>query len=704
MGENGCRARWKPRYFAAVRARRWILGLAVAWATWPGPVRAGLERLGEPARFRHCTVAGESRPASACVAPVLLTTHKGRRIPASGELVVRLPAGPRPPGPHFLEIEAYPYRQVPPTKVARTILRSLAKGLATARGHGALGHVLHLVSDAEAIPQPLVVADAALPATVVLRAPGLAPDTRVAFAVWAWPAAVADVDVALPDLPPGTRLSLAAAAQDVATAGLPPVALTAELVDPAGERPAVALWQRTLDPAAQEADRGWQDATIDLAPWSGGRYALRLRARATTGAPALHAATFARPILHHAAATPDERPSVLLLSLDTLRADHLGAYGQRRATTPRLDALAAASTIFERTYSTFPSTTGAHMSMLTSLPPCAHGVTVPNVTLAPTIPTLAELLAARGYATVGITEDALIKGEAGFDRGFDRYRDLPPYPPGGLGAFHTGIALAERWLEQRGREPFFLFLHTYQPHTPYKKPPHLRSLFTAPPGAPEWQREEADYDIGLRYTDELLGGFLDFLASHDLLQHIVLIVTSDHGTEFGERGGFGHAKGVHTEQLHVPLIMHHPSLGRGRRVAALTSIVDVPPTVLELAGAPVPPAFSGVSLVPQLRGESARAGRQVFGEQLWGPRQTGLRDGTHTWIETTGGVALYRDASDRWEQHDLAAEEPALASRGAGVIAAFRERCQTEKVELGRAPVVADPERLRALRALGYVE
>src|SRR5262249_26545918 len=212
--------------------------------------------------------------------------------------------------------------------------------------------------------------------------------------------------------------------------------------------------------------------------------------------------------------------------------------------------------LFEQTVSHFPSTTGSHMSMLTSVEPCAHGVLAPGSVLGEQVATLAEALAARGYATVAITEDALIRGDIGFNRGFDSYRDMVGTQNEPLGQFAEGLARARAWLERHGSEPFFMFLHTYQVHRPYKVPDRYRGVFPVGAEADEAHRQEADYDAGLRYADEQLGGFLRFLERSGLLARTLVVVTSDHGTEFGDHGGIGHARGVYEEQLRVPLVFH----------------------------------------------------------------------------------------------------------------------------------------------------
>lgn len=681
---------------------RW-LALVLVVACGPAPERGGgtLTRLGFPKRFAHCTVDGESRPATACVTPVLLATHKGRRIPPTGLLRVRLDALPDDvAGNAIVQVEAFTYANGPRGELVRHWLRRLRDVLPNARRYGALAAGLGGEPAFERAAQA-VRSGAPVPRAVDLALPPRHAGRRVVYAVWAWPPGPVGAELPIPGQLTDASLSLAVAVHEVARDGLPPVTFEAELVESASDRSVASLWRVTLDPAANPADRGWRETTVDLARWGQGPWRLRLRADGVGAG----LGTWARPIVRSTRLGEPPRSNVLLLSLDTLRADHVGAYGYARATTPRLDALAAQSVVFEHAYAPFPSTTASHMSMLTALMPCAHGVTYPTVQLAPGIPTLAEVLAARGYATAGITEDGLIAGEIGFDRGFDRYRDLHPNEPGG--AFHTGIALARRWIESRGHEPFFLFLHTYQVHPPYKIPPHLRSLFTAPDGVPDWEHQKAGYDAGLRHTDELLAGFLDFLEARDVLDRTVLVVTSDHGIEFGERGHIGHARGVHVEQLRVPLLVRYPPLAP-RRVPDVVGVVDVTPTVLELAAAPSLRSVAGRSLVRLLRGEPLEP-RATIGEQLWGPRQTALRDGAHTWITTAAGTAVFDVRDDPWERRDRAAEEPELAARGHERIAEFRRLCAERRGRLKtpKAPTVPaaiDPERARALKALGYVQ
>jgi arylsulfatase A-like enzyme len=186
----------------------------------------------------------------------------------------------------------------------------------------------------------------------------------------------------------------------------------------------------------------------------------------------------------------------------------------------------------------------------------------------------------------------------------------------------------------------------------------------------------------------------------------VLVVTSDHGTEFGEHGREGHALGVYVEQNHVPLIVRHPSLVAGGRIATPVSLIDIAPTLLAFAGVEPPATFAGHSLLPAMRGETGLRGRPVFSDQMWGKRQTTLRRGPWAWVETATASQLFDMDADPRQQHDVAAEHGALVARGQARISTYRTSCarMRKRLRSGRRAGPLDPERVRSLRALGYLE
>jgi arylsulfatase A-like enzyme len=331
----------------------------------------------------------------------------------------------------------------------------------------------------------------------------------------------------------------------------------------------------------------------------------------TRPAAALALALLAAGCAGKAAPGPDALPlpratrGYILISIDTLRADHVGAYGYPRPTTPFLDSLARRGTLFEEAYSQFPSTLVSHMSMLTGLYPREHGVMPPNSVLAPEVETVAEVFQRGGFRTAGFTEGGYVSGRFGFRRGFDEFvsRDRNHNRPV-ENTFRQGTG----FLEGLGaRDRFFLFLHTYAVHTPYDAPARYRQPFwpgAPPPGAPgepitgaaltalsaggerlprpaiDWL--EALYDAGIRQTDEVLERFFADLERLGLANDVTVIITADHGEEFLEHGRFNHTQ-VYRESLHVPLLVVHPDSRAAVRHGGVVQLVDLAPTLYELA-------------------------------------------------------------------------------------------------------------------------
>jgi arylsulfatase A-like enzyme len=320
-----------------------------------------------------------------------------------------------------------------------------------------------------------------------------------------------------------------------------------------------------------------------------------------------------------AAKAPPARPSIVLVSLDTLRADHMGLYGYARDTTPALDRLGRESQVFERALSPAAWTLIAHMTMLTGLYPNQHGVVAGEWALSQRTPLLAERLRAAGYQTIGLYFEGWIHARHGFDRGFDVFRAHRD-----LRAAETH--LAEELAKVDPARPVFLFLHLFDIHCGpltkapgpvYDCPPPYDRMFL--PDAPEriprieegriWKVPGlldaraleglvALYDGGIRYVDDRLGQWIEGWKSTGFLANALLVVTADHGEALGQRDGrIDDHGGGYQEGLHVPLIVRWPD-GRhaGGRVRSPVHLVDVMPTVLELAGLARDPALPGVSL------------------------------------------------------------------------------------------------------------
>jgi arylsulfatase A-like enzyme len=367
------------------------------------------------------------------------------------------------------------------------------------------------------------------------------------------------------------------------------------------------------------------------------------------------------------------RGRFVLVSLDTLRADHLGSYGYARPTSPFLDSLAARGTLFENAIAQLPGTLPSHMSIFTGLYPAEHGVYPPDAVLSPRIRTLPEVLHAHGFRTAGHVEGGYVEGRYGFSRGFDEWSDPSPLVEREGRLFKTTDAVKRTFRsgldflgKVRPSESFFLFLHTYSVHDPYDPPEPYRSLYwkgEPPPGAFEpigtellafnqggrtlapraVEYYQALYDAQINYTDDVVKDFFGGMASLGLGDDVTVIVTSDHGEEFLEHGKLVHQQ-VYHEDVHVPLIVVPPGQKEARRVSSLVQSIDIAPTVYELARVPLAarPHVSGRSLVPLLSGEPR-------------PAEDGRREAYAEAFVTRDRV-LYRQSGDGF--HALVRRQP----------------------------------------------
>jgi arylsulfatase A-like enzyme len=371
--------------------------------------------------------------------------------------------------------------------------------------------------------------------------------------------------------------------------------------------------------------------------------------------------------------------NLILISLDTLRADHLGIYGYERPTSPKLDAFARRSTVFRRAVAQANSTRPSHAALFTSRDP--EAVMGAWGYLFEGVETLAERLHARGFRTWGFVDGGNMARQFGFSRGFDHYEDR-----------RVGIAaLAGRvkaWMNRHPAQPFFLFLHCYDIHTPYSAPSsyvamfgdrsyrghfkpnehYFRAVESGQVKMTERDRFEtiARYDAGIRYTDDQLGDLFAWLGERGLLASSLVVIVSDHGEEFLEHGRLGHDQIYLHPNIHVPLIVHVP----GRRpgfVDETVELVDVVPTILELLGQPPLEKAQGRSLVPLLDGTAPPVtGERIAYSEIPGP--TGKRtviEGHHQLMLdlATGEAALYDLGDDPGAKVDRSAERPEVAAR-----------------------------------------
>jgi arylsulfatase A-like enzyme len=520
-------------------------------------------------------------------------------------------------------------------------------------------------------------------------------------------------------LPPAARLELALGVLPAAAAE-GPVRFTLEACE--GER-CTSLLDEALDPAAP-GGHAWQDRSVDLAAFAGRSPTLRFRTEHLPGGGAFSLPVWADPVVLAPPAAPDARPSFVVLSIDTLRRDHLDVYGYARETAPFLAGLAAEGAVFEGLVAEAATTDPSHMTMFTSLPAPVHGVTRNLEGLGVPATTLAEVLRAHGYRTAAITEDGPLAHDRGFAIGFEAYREnKSPSVILPAGRVEDTFRQARDWLDRSGDRPFFLFLHTFQVHAPYAPPEAYRALFTddAPAGlGPEQRRTVADYDREIRYVDDQLAALVRHADAGGRGRDTIWVVLSDHGEEFWEHGSLGHGTLPYEEVLAVPLIVRGPGVARGARRAGALHHLDLMPTLLELAGAPAPPEAQGTSFAALLRegAEPPAPPARALVSAAWmlppplEPPAVAVRLGTDKlirWKTPLGWEERRFDlAADPREQRAAPGSRSALAAalaRHAEGARALRAALSTQAGGLEAAPPVRlDPEREQTLRALGYIE
>jgi arylsulfatase A-like enzyme/Flp pilus assembly protein TadD len=394
--------------------------------------------------------------------------------------------------------------------------------------------------------------------------------------------------------------------------------------------------------------------------------------------------------------------NVLLVSIDTLRADHVGSYGFARPTTPNIDALAREGALFRNAYSPVPVTLPAHCSMLTGTLPPTHGVRdnlhrrLPDASL-----TLAEVLKARGFATAAVVSSFVLDRRFNLNQGFDSYDDR-------FQAVHKIGDVAERkgdeatrvaieWLEAKGREPFFLFLHYYDPHDDYEPPE---------PFASQWADD--GYSGEVAFADHGLGQVLAKLRTLGLYEATLVIVTGDHGEMLGEHGELNHGFFIYESALRVPLVIRVPgATAPGRAIDRPASLIDIVPTVTGLLGMEPPPQAQGVDLSPSLTGAGGEAARRaLYAETVTPTRYYGttsllgvIADGWK-YIETSR-PELYDLRHDPAEANNLHSKEPGRAD----ALGRELKTILAGAAQAGKPAESAglDEEARQRLEALGYL-
>jgi arylsulfatase A-like enzyme len=505
--------------------------------------------------------------------------------------------------------------------------------------------------------------------------------------------------------PPDAVLAFGLAAQPAHAAAQPATRALVQVIEGATTH---ELWSDTV----VASDGSWRDLRVSLAAWAGRTIRLRFASRAPGGTASGFVAAFGEPTVLAPRAMAAPPPSVLLVSMDTLRAQSVGAYGCARPTTPALDALAAEGALFENAFSSAAYTLPAHVSLLWGRDVRSHRVIVPATVVPPEDRSVAEVLHAAGWATAAVSSAAVwLTPAIGFRRGFDAFVEHPPpyhYP---AEPAYPGFTRGLGWVAAQGRRPFFAFLHNFQVHRPYLPPPEYAGLFAGASPRAAIEAEQLAYEREVRYGDDQLRALLDALDWLGLRDRTLVIVTADHGEAFFEHGWVEHTYDVHDEIARVPLVMRLPgAIPAGRRVAEPVSLIDVAPTILDLLGLPHAERMDGTSLLPLLTGAAERLPRAGVFTEAWSARGVGWTDltavhtRTHTCIhhDRRGDDECWDRRVDPWQR--AAPLDPADPSPGVAEARAAIARHLERPPAMGSLEQDTDPKRREQLRALGYVD
>jgi len=399
-----------------------------------------------------------------------------------------------------------------------------------------------------------------------------------------------------------------------------------------------------------------------------------------------------------------DRLNLVVVTLDTTRADRIGAYGSRDVETPTIDRLAAEGAVFEQAVSVAPLTLPAHSSIFTGKFPPEHGVRDNGgFFLGPDQLTLAEILKGRGYRTGGFVAAYVLAGKWGINQGFDTYFD--DFDLSGMRA--VSLAAIQRpanevldkalpWIEQSTGAPFFAWIHLYDPHAPYRPPEPFATKYKGHP-----------YNGEIAFADSQIARLVSTLQSRGLYDRTVIVVMGDHGESLGDHGESAHGFFVYNSVTHVPLVIRTPFSGTPhRRIADPVRSIDIMPTVLDLLGTGAPSGISGISLVPLLTGAKSELALDAYSEAMYPLHHYGwsdlhaLRSGRYKVIDAPR-PELYDIDRDPNETTNLFAERKTLGDRMIAQLRTLEGGFKHVAASMPAADV--DPEARERLAALGYV-
>jgi choline-sulfatase len=406
-------------------------------------------------------------------------------------------------------------------------------------------------------------------------------------------------------------------------------------------------------------------------------------------------ASFAKPV------------NIILITLDTTRADRMGFLGSKRGLTPNLDSLAQQAAVFSRADSQVPLTTPSHATILTGTYPQFNHVNDLGSPLGKDLPYLPDILRQHGYRTAAFVGSQVLDPKSaaapGFDRGFETY-DAPFHIRGqGEDRYHSverrGMAVVDSalsWLNQHPQGPFFLWLHFYDPHDPYDPPQPFKAQYVASP-----------YDGEIAYMDSAVGKLLATLRSDGLYDQSVIVVVADHGEAFGEHGEWSHGLFLYDETIHVPLLIKLPVAGSPHPVIeSRVGLVDIAPTLLREVGIAAPAAMQGQSLLELMKPKSGvpAQDRSEYAETDYPHRAFGWsslrawRAGKYLYVDAPQRE-LYNQPLDPEASHNLASSSPSVTDTMAAQLEEFHHNTS----RAGQTEVALTPRQAEQLQALGYV-
>ncbi len=431
------------------------------------------------------------------------------------------------------------------------------------------------------------------------------------------------------------------------------------------------------------------------------------------------------------------RSPIILISLDTVRADHLSCYGYHRETSPAIDKIAAEGVLFSNALTPMPTTLPAHVSLLTSRFPREHQVLQNGWRIKMSLPRLPEILREAGYATGAVLGAAVLKRQTGLASGFDYYDDVFDRSTS-LNAARFGekrllrrtadqvVDASRKWIEGLDPEqPFFLFMHFFDAHTTYELVPEdYQRRFPTDPGLqrimherdqnPVYTEKINHYDGGIRFVDDNLAEFRRFLEEKNLFDKCLILIVSDHGEGLGEHGYYHHGLQVYEAQVHVPFIlrMPHKKWG-GRKIEGLTTLLDAAPTILELEGMEPMPGAGGKSVLPLIRKRNRKIRDFTLIERRWYPPENprgfadwesgeryAVRGSRWKYIwHSEPSAQLFDLTEDPHELGDRVSEEAEVSSRMESQLRKYLAVLKNRKAHIQDV----DPKRQEELKALGYV-